>query len=230
MSGRGYSGRLLCSPRKRHGPGRWARLSGLSALAAGRRVPDGEIWEGSPARQVDRTFEALPPRPQVGRAARLAQIAFFAAAGMAVAAMFFMTIFPSFMLIDWMDAQLWDLYENEVHPLYAFGLFLMLGIPASMVLVLATVLLAAGLRKLFLRRQEAGLSSVYGLAYCRKWLLTRVLDCSLSVLHGLYASVFAPAWLRLMGAKVGAAPRCRPPRASCPTYSAWASTASSQTA
>ena len=30
-----------------------------------------------------------------------------------------------------------------------------------------------------------------------------MLDNSLDVLHGLYASVFAPAWLRLMGAKVG---------------------------
>ena len=30
-----------------------------------------------------------------------------------------------------------------------------------------------------------------------------MLDGSLDVLHGLYASVFAPAWLRLMGARVG---------------------------
>jgi non-ribosomal peptide synthetase-like protein len=180
-----------------------ARLGGLSALAAGRNVPPGEIWEGSPARPVQRAIEAVPPRPQVGLPARWAQGAFFVVAGLAVAAMFFMTVFPSFMLIDWMDAQLWDMFEDEVHPLLAFSFFFVLAIPGSMVLVVATVLLAAGLRRLLVRRQEAGLWSVHGLAYCRKWLLTRVLDSSLAVLHGLYASVFAPMWLRLIGAKVG---------------------------
>ena len=58
-------------------------------------------------------------------------------------------------------------------------------------------------RRLLLPRQKAGLWPVHGLAYCRKWLMTQVLDGSLGVLHGLYASVFAPAWLRLMGAQVG---------------------------
>ena len=71
-----------------------ARLGGLSALPAGQSVPDGENWEGSPARRVDRPIEPLPPRPRVGRLPRLAQSAFFVVAGMAVAAMFFMTVFP----------------------------------------------------------------------------------------------------------------------------------------
>jgi non-ribosomal peptide synthetase-like protein len=183
--------------------GNGSRLGGLSALAAGRRVPDGEIWEGAPARRVDRRLEPLPPRPRVGLAARWAQVAFFAVATVAVAAMFFMTVFPSFMLIDWMDAYLWDVFEDDLHPFFAFGLFFLLAIPASMVLVAATVLLAAGLRRLLLPRQEAGVFSVHGPAYCRKWLVTRILDSSLGVLHGLYASVYAPLWLRLMGAKVG---------------------------
>jgi non-ribosomal peptide synthetase-like protein len=183
--------------------GAGARLGGLSALAAGRCIPAGEIWEGAPARRVDRVLEPVPPRPQVGLAARWAQLAFFAVAGMTIAALFFMTVFPCFMLIDWLDGQFWDVFENDVHPIYAFGLFFLLGIPASMVLVLATVLLAGGFRRVFLPRQKAGLWPVHGVAYCRKWLLTRVLDSSLGVLHGLYASVFAPAWLRLMGAKVG---------------------------
>ena len=84
--------------------GERARLGGLSALAAGQRVPAGENWEGAPARRVHRVVEPLPPRPRMGRAARWAQVAFFAVATLAVAALFFMTIFPSFMLIDWVDA------------------------------------------------------------------------------------------------------------------------------
>ena len=122
-----------------------------------------------------------------------------------------------------------DVFESNMFPLSAFGLFFLMAIPASMALALTTVLLAAGLRRLLLRRQPPGVFSVYGWAYCRKWLLTRVLDASLGVLHGLYASVFAPAWLRLMGAKSAAAPRCRRPRESCPTCSAWGKIVSSPT-
>jgi non-ribosomal peptide synthetase-like protein len=185
--------------------GAGARLGGLSALAAGQRVPAGEIWEGSPARRVERTIEPLPPRPSVGWLQRVVQGIFFAVAGMAVAVLFFMPVFPSFMLIDWMyvNQNLWDVYENDVHPLIALALFFMLAIPASLFLVVATVLLAAAFRRVFLPRHAAGVYSVHSFAYCRIWLLSRVLDSSLGVLHGLYASVFAATWLRLMGAKVG---------------------------
>jgi non-ribosomal peptide synthetase-like protein len=180
-----------------------ARLGGLSALASGQSVPGGEIWEGAPARRIKRTIEAVPPRPHVGLAARGAQTAFFVVAGMAVAVLFFMTVFPSFMIIDWIDSRTWDVFESDVNPLAAFGYFFFLAIPACMFMVVATVLLTAALNRLFLRRPQPGIWPVHGLAYCRKWLLTRVLDSSLAVLHGLYASVFAAVWLRLMGAKVG---------------------------
>ena len=85
----------------------------------------------------------------------------------------------------------------------AFSFYFFLSIPASLVLMTITIFLAAGLRRLFLPRQKAGIFSLYGLTYCRTWLLNRVLDSSLGVLHGVYASMFAAAWLRLMGAKVG---------------------------
>ena len=217
-----------------------ARLGGLSALSARQSVPDGETWEGSPARRVDRLVETLPPRPRVGRLARLAQSAFFIVAGMAVAAMFFMTVFPGFILIDWVDTNSWSPDDSDrtqvqapaaVDPdadaspeqttddtqpeqrapsqnylppgLRSFVFYFFLSIPASLVLVLLTVFLAAGLRRLFLPRQKAGVFSVYGPTYCRTWLLNRVLDSSLGVLHGIYASMFASGWLRMMGTKVG---------------------------
>ena len=39
--------------------------------------------------------------------------------------------------------------------------------------------------------------------YCSKWLVNQIQESSLSVLHGVYATVFAPFWYRLLGAKVG---------------------------
>jgi len=145
----------------------------------------------------------MPPRPQPGPVQRSAQVVVFAVAGLAVAVLFFMPLFPSFMLIDWMDMNLWDLYENDVQPLLAFAAFFLLAIPASALLVTMTILLASALKRLCLPRQPAGLFSVHGATYVRTWLVTRILDSSLGVLHGLYASVFAPTWLRLMGAQVG---------------------------
>jgi non-ribosomal peptide synthetase-like protein len=183
--------------------GRNARLGGLSALPAMRSIPDGEYWEGSPARRVERPIEPLPPRPRANGLGRLGQSAFFILAGMAVAAMFFMTIFPGFILIDWIDASSWNLDENRTYPLIAFCFYFLLSIPASLVLMTITILLAASMRRLLLPRQKAGIFSQSGFTYCRIWLLNRVLDSSLDVLHGIYASMFASAWLRLMGAKVG---------------------------
>jgi non-ribosomal peptide synthetase-like protein len=180
-----------------------ARLGGLSSLPAQHKIPDGETWEGSPARRVNRLIEPLPPRPRVSRSARLARVAFFVVAGMAVASAFFMTVFPGFILIDWIDVNSWNLSDNDAHPLVAFGFYFLLSIPASLVLVTLAILLAASLRRLFLPRQQAGTFSLYGIAYCRVWLMNRILDSSLDLLHGVYASMFAPAWLRLMGAKVG---------------------------
>ena len=147
-------------------------------------------------------MEPLPPRPNVSLTVRGTQTLFFAVGSLAVAALFFLPVFPCFMLIDWLDVQYWNV-KDDAHPLYAFLLFFMLAIPASMVLVLATALLAAALRNVFLPRQKEGMSSVHSVNYCRKWLMGRILDSSLGVLHGLYASMFAPTWLRLMGAKVG---------------------------
>jgi non-ribosomal peptide synthetase-like protein len=65
-----------------------------------------------------------------------------------------------------------------------------------------TILGTASLRWL-LPRQAAGRASVHGVAFWRRRLMTLILDYSLQVLHGLYASVFAPIWLRLLGVKVG---------------------------
>jgi non-ribosomal peptide synthetase-like protein len=182
--------------------GERARLGGQSALKAGRRIPADENWEGAPARRVDRAQVPLPPRPQVGLLQRWTMAAALALSAMVVSVLFFLPTFPAFMLIDWMDANTFDIFESNLHPLAAFGIFFLMAIPASALFVLATMLLTAGLRWL-LPRQTPGLSTVHSVAFWHKKFMTMVQDTSLSVLHGIYASVYAPAWLRLLGAKVG---------------------------
>jgi non-ribosomal peptide synthetase-like protein len=64
------------------------------------------------------------------------------------------------------------------------------------------MLVTAGVRRM-LPRQRAGMFSVYGFEFWLKRLMSLILDSSLRVLHGLYASIYAPLWLRLLGARIG---------------------------
>ncbi len=182
--------------------GERARLCGQSALGAGRQIPAGEIWDGAPARPSARREAALPPRPQISAAGRCLRTMGFAATAVSVSVLFFLPTFPAFMLIDWLDVRYWNVFEAGLHPVIAFGLFFLLAIPASALLVLLTMLVAAGLRWL-LPRQAAGIFPAHGFAFWRKKFMDLLLDSSLNVLHGLYASVYAPLWLRSLGVKVG---------------------------
>ena len=182
--------------------GERARLCGQSALAANKSIPDHEIWEGAPARPSEQVNEPLPPRPRATFGRQWALAALFAVTAIVVSVLFFLPTFPAFMLIDWMDAHTMDVFDSEPSPPVAFGFFFLLAIPASALFVFLTMLVTAGLCRL-LPRQTAGISSIHSLAFWRKRFVTLILDSSLRVLHGLYASVFAPMWLRLLGVKVG---------------------------
>ena len=184
------------------GLGERARLGGQSALSAGREIPDDEIWEGAPARAVNQPREKLPPRPQCRIGWRCAQAMLFAVTIVAVSVLFFLPSFPAFMLIDWVDAHTWDFFESNLHPASAFGLFFLLAIPASALFIVVTIVLAGALRRM-LPRQTAGTWSVYSYAFWRKKFTNLILDNSLHVLHGIYASVYAPEWLRFLGTRVG---------------------------
>ncbi len=183
--------------------GAGARLRGLSALAAGGQVPAGEVWEGAPARPAAPAARApLPPREIPGPLRRALLAAAHAFTALVVSVLFFLPTFPAFMLIDWVDAHTWDIFDSELGTLPAFGIFFLLAIPASALLVSLTLLLTAALRRL-LPRQRAGRYSIHSFVYWHNQLITLILDLSLQTLHGLYASVYAPAWLRLLGARVG---------------------------
>ncbi len=179
-------------------------LAAMSSAPAGTTIPPRETWSGSPPRRIEQLKEILPARPTVSWGRRIALLGFFAVAALAIACLFFLPVFPTFMLIDAVDARYIDIFESDdIGTFYAFGLFFLLAIPASAILVGFTIALTAALRRLLIARQVVGRWAIHSQAYCRKWLVTRTLDASLETLHGLYASVFAATWLRLMGAQVG---------------------------
>lgn len=184
--------------------GRRGHLEGQSALHDGACVPDGRVWCGSPARDAG-AFDpsTLPPRPRVSRARLAGEALFFTFGILLVATVFFMPVFPSFVLIDWFDERgaLPGFHQNSVWGQLAR--YFVLALPASAVLIALTMLVSAAIRWGFLPRLTPGRSAVHSTTYCKKWLVSHIQESSLNVLHGIYATVFAPFWYRLLGAKVG---------------------------
>ena len=184
--------------------GAFGHLEGQSALADGATVPAGRVWTGSPARDIG-PFDAAsqPPRPAVSRLRLTGETVFFCYGMVLIAVLFFMPVFPSFVLIDWFD-------EREMMPWLQgrdvttqLARYFLLAFPASAVLIVLTALLSAAIRWGALPRLKPGVSPVHSNIYCAKWLVSHIQESSLNVLHGIYATVFAPYWYRLLGAKVG---------------------------
>jgi non-ribosomal peptide synthetase-like protein len=114
-----------------------------------------------------------------------------------------MPVFPVFVMIDWFDSLdiLTPLNGNVV--LLQLLKYFLLAFPATGVLIVGTALLSAFIRWAFLPRLHSGLYPVHSVTYCAKWLVNQIQESSLHVLHGVYATVYAPFWYCLLGAKVG---------------------------
>ncbi|WP_062115906.1 Pls/PosA family non-ribosomal peptide synthetase [Collimonas pratensis] len=184
--------------------GAYGHLEGQTALSEGQSVPAKRIWTGSPARDVG-AFDpdSKQPRPPVTRRRQMGESVFFLFGALLITTLFFMPVFPSFILIDWLDDT--DMFPWLQSNKVAFQLakYFVLAFPATAVLIVCTALLSAGIRWSLLPRMRAGSWPVRSNVYCSKWLVNQIQESSLSVLHGVYATVYAPLWYRLLGAKIG---------------------------
>ena len=88
--------------------------------------------------------------------------------------------------------------------------YFILAIPASAMMMMITAVISSGLRKIALPRLETGTYAVHGGTYYRKWFAAQILETSLQTLHGLFATIYAPTWFRMLGAKVGKIPKFLP--------------------
>jgi len=182
--------------------GEAGHLEGQSALSDGRSIPAGRIWSGSPARDIGAFDPAsLPARPEVSETRLAREHLFYVLGVLGTAVIFFLPVFPTFILIDLLD----DIYPWMQSDDVAFQLitYFLLAFPATGVLIVSTVMISAALRWTFLPRLGEGRWPVHSNKYCSRWLVNQIQEFSLNILHGVYATVYSPMWYRLLGAKVG---------------------------
>jgi non-ribosomal peptide synthetase-like protein len=184
--------------------GHWSRLDAQSALCDGQSVPDRRTCSGSPALDTGPFDPAtLPPRPAASRRRLAGEAVFFFLGALLIATLFFLPVFPTFMLIDKLDSMEEYAWLEVTSPWLSLFKYFVLALPASGVMIVCTALLSAAIRWSILPRLASGRWPVHGNVYCGKWLVNQIQESSLQVLHGVYATVYAPFWYRLLGAKVG---------------------------
>lgn len=182
----------------------WGRLEAQSALADGQRIASMAIYSGSPSRQIG-IFDPASrrERPPLSRRRELAELVFYTLGAVMIAMLFFIPIFPTFILVDWLDGN-WLAPSLSSHGAISVALqYFLLSIPATAVMIVFTALLSAAIRWVALPRLLPGSAPVHSERYYRKWLANQIQESSLNVMNGIYATVYAPHWYRLLGAKVG---------------------------
>jgi non-ribosomal peptide synthetase-like protein len=173
------------------------RLGKNSEIAAGSavfgRVPAGQLWAGSPAQRVGKTSawwpDERPPRgtgwvPIYALSSTLFALMPFIALA-AGAALIFFAIAPS------------ASFEELVARAFAWiaPAALVAGLVFAVLVLFAVRLLGLGIRP--------GIHPVRSLPGWCAWSTERILDLARTFLFPIYASLFTPVWLRMLGAKVG---------------------------
>jgi len=171
----------------------YSELAELSLLPSGATVKSGEHWEGSPAarvnnpRNTNREFEeyAASLKPTISY-----KITFSLA-------FLLVLVLPVSLLIPWTIVA-FNLYVNN-------GLlYTMLStIPLAALYTISFCISVAVVKRIFTPKDRATSYPVYSKEYIRKWVVDTLVQLSLMTVQPLYATIFLPLWLRMLGAKIG---------------------------
>ncbi|GAA2000588.1 Pls/PosA family non-ribosomal peptide synthetase [Nocardioides kribbensis] len=194
--------------------GRRARVGTRSMLCPGARVgddaevapgsavvgvvPDGEFWSGAPATRVSGAARGpWSERP----ASSAAWVVAYAAVAVALGLLPALAVGAG-ALVALLGA---DLSAGTVTgPLDLLGALLPWLVPGTLVGLLVLAALVLGVVRLAALGLSPGVYPVRSRAALGVWATVRVLDEARTWLFPLYSSTLTPAWLRLLGARVGA--------------------------
>lgn len=191
--------------------GRGATVGSRSTLMPGARVGAGaevspgsavlgkvranQHYAGSPAVRIGKARRDVPADPGPSKGSRLWFPA-YAAGSALLAGIPFCSVLAAASVVAWAVrgqgslAQAWPVVLGAV-PV------------AAAVWFIANLLLTAGVVRILGIGLKEGHYRVRSLTGWRIWATERVLDAARDLLFPIYASLFTPVWLRMLGAKVG---------------------------
>ena len=157
------------------------------------KVPAGQQWAGSPARRIGKSFNDWPEnRPARG----VIWLYGYGLLALILAAIPIVSLAPAMVLALINAAQANSIEAAALQILVAMPLYVALsGVILALLTIVAVRLLGIGL--------TPGVFPVRGSTGLRVWGTGRLLDSARVLLFPLYASLFTPVWLRLLGARVG---------------------------
>jgi non-ribosomal peptide synthetase-like protein len=169
-----------------------ARLDDLSLLADGELIEPGGSYRGSP---IQPAVVTVPPPAVPGTAATRSRRRLFAVLHLlaiyGLGLVMLLTMLPSLSLI---------LYTLLTHGHGWAVLSIFAAVPVG---ILALALGAVAIKRLLLGRVQPGTYAILSGFYLRKWVVDLLLDGCRSVLMPVYATLYLPPWLRLLGARIG---------------------------
>ncbi|KUN09451.1 amino acid adenylation protein [Streptomyces yokosukanensis] len=186
-AGASVGGRVTLQPGAEIGDGAEVRTG--STVSEGTRIPTGACWGGSPARPQASEAHWPPERAARSRAWTLAYTLTPAVRGLLTA----VATAPALLTLvavsgaagpSWSDRLLWLL------PL------VLLGTCCEALLILAVIRCAG-------RALKPGTHPLHSRAGWSAWLTRDLMAMARTALFPLYAGLFTPVWLRLLGARVG---------------------------
>jgi len=167
-----------------------SRLDDQSLLPDGEVIARGEGRRGSPAIAATVVVPApeLSPRRRHPVLFGAAHIAIMYAMGFAMVPLALGMLALSGLLL-WKLGWVWGLVAQIVV------------VPVD---ILAYCLYVVVLKRAILARAKPGIYSLESIFYLRKWAVDGLLSASRALMLPVYTTIYLPAWLRLLGAKIGA--------------------------
>ena len=168
----------------------------LSMLKVNCTIPEGETWRGSPAKPYKSSYDLLieakkKSQPSVKLFKRIGLILVH------TVALLFVILLPWILLIPYSLV----IYFSNIQESFLMTLFTI--IPLSALYILTFCLFSAALKWLVLGKLKPGDIPINSILYIRKWFVDSLIAMSLLMVKSLYATLYLPPWLRLIGARIG---------------------------
>ncbi|MBA3828996.1 MAG: amino acid adenylation domain-containing protein [Taibaiella sp.] len=168
-----------------------AVLGELSLIPPGEQIPSGEYWQGSPARFIHKeTVVADTPAAVTGFRY------FMYSLGQSIAALGLFVI-PLFVSFPFVLIGYWVLHH------WGFNSLIICLLPMTALYIITYCLLVAAIKWTIVGRSKEEDISIYSGKYIRKWFVDNLIQITLLSFRSIYATIYLPSWLRLMGAKIG---------------------------